>query len=128
NNPAFVSMRNAVTELATNSKSLVLGLSIQDANLQGVFSAAKLVHPWPWPCAPAAPAHIFCEDEIKEGQRDVLKIVYGEAYNNDMDAIELSAHLRAWAEQVLIALVFKLLETKLSVLMALGLSDMGRAG
>jgi hypothetical protein len=41
----FTSMRDAVRDIATNQKSLVLGLSIQDANLQGTFSAARQVHP-----------------------------------------------------------------------------------
>jgi len=124
NNQDFAAMRAAVTTLATNLKSLVLGLSIQDANLQGVFSTAKQVHPWPWPCAPAAPGHVFCEDEIKDGQRDVLKIVYGDAYNDNLDEIEAHAHLRAWAEQVLIALVLKLIADKLSRLMNLRLEGM----
>ncbi len=122
-NPDFASMRAAVTVLATNLKSLVLGLSIQDANLQGIFAAAKQVHPWPWPCAPNAPGHIFCEDEIKDGQRDVLKVVYGDAYNGNMDAIESGAHMRAWAEQVLIALVLKLLTDKLSTLIDVKLTE-----
>ena len=41
NKQVFAAMRSAVTALATNHKTLVLGLSIQDNNLQSVFSAAK---------------------------------------------------------------------------------------
>ena len=78
--PLFAAMRNAVIDVATNQKSLVLGLSIQDNNLQSIFSKAKQVNPWPWPCAPRAPGHVFCEDVIRDGQNDVLKIVYGDAY------------------------------------------------
>jgi len=126
NKPLFAAMRAALTEIATNQKSLVLGLSIQDANLQGIFSGAKQVNPWPWPCSPAAPGHIFCEDEIRQGQRDVLKVVYGEAYNDDMTAIEAGTHLRAWAEQVLIALVLKLLSDKLGRLMEISLHAGGK--
>lgn len=127
NEPRFAAMRAAMTEIATNQKSLVLGLSFQDANLQGIFSAAKQVNPWPWPCAPAAaPGHVFCEDEISQGQRDVLMVVYGDAYNDDIDAIEAGTHLRAWAEQVLIALVLKLLADKLGRLMAISLHVDGK--
>jgi hypothetical protein len=126
--PEFAAMRAAITALATNLKSLVLGLSIQDANLQAVFSAAKHMHPWPWPCAPAAPGHIFCEDEIGEGQRDVLKIVYGDRYNDNVDEIEAGSHLRAWAEQVLIALVLKLITAKLVKLINLRLGGTRLAG
>ena len=128
NNKDFEAMRAAITALATNMKSLVLGLSIQDANLQGIFSAAKQVNPWPWPSAPNAPGHVFCEDEIKAGQRDVLKVVYGEAYNHHILQIEAGTHLRAWAEQVLVALVLKLLTDKLSTLIDLKLAATALSG
>ncbi len=127
-NPEFASMVAAVTTVATNLKTLVLGLSIQDANLQGVFAAAQRIHAWPWPCEPDAPGHIFCEDEIKEGQRDILKVVYGDSYNDYIQPIEAGAHIRAWAEQVLIALVLKLLTDKLARLMQLQLAASGVAG
>ncbi len=127
NTQQFAAMHQAVLGAATNQKALVLGLSIQDANLQGIFSEAKQINPWPWPCAPDAPAHIFCEDVIKPGQRDVLRIVYGNAYNDNAADIHASTHLRAWAEQVLIALVLKLLAEKLSRLMEQALTASGKA-
>ncbi|WP_428102946.1 SIR2 family protein [Candidatus Rariloculus sp.] len=123
----FEAMRNAVLNVATNKKTLVVGLSIQDSNLQSIFSKAKQVNPWPWPCEPQAPGHIFCEDVITEGQSDVLKIVYGNAYNDNVDAIHASTHLRAWGEQVLLALVLKLIADKLKKLMELALNEAGRA-
>lgn len=125
--PRFAAMRALVVNAATNKKTLVLGLSIQDSNLQNVFARAKAVHPWPWPCAPAAAAHVFCEDEIKQGQRDVLRVVYGDAYNNDIDGILERAHIRAWAEQVLIALVLRTITDKLSKLMEMWLAATGKA-
>ena len=126
-NPMFAAMCNAVIDVATNQKSLVVGLSIQDSNLHSIFSRAKQVNPWPWPCEPQAPGHVFCEDVIKEGQRDVLKIVYGEAYNHNVDAIHAGTHLRAWGEQVLLALVLKLVADKLTRLMELALEDANKA-
>ena len=127
NEPKFAAMCNAVTDVATNQKSLVVGLSIQDSNLQSVFSKAKQVNPWPWPCEPQAPGHVFCEDTIKEGQSDVLKIVYGDAYNDNVDAIHASTHLRAWGEQVLLAFVLKLIPDKLKKLMELALNEVAKA-
>lgn len=118
----FAAMRNAIINLATNQKTLVLGLSIQDNNLQSVFSRAKQINPWPWPCAPQAPGHVFCEDQITQGQRDVLRIVYGDAYNSHVADIHIGTHLRAWAEQVLIALVLKVIADKLARLMDISLS------
>ena len=123
----FEAMRNTVVDVATNHKTLVVGLSIQDSNLQSIFSKAKQVNPWSWPCAPQAPGHVFCEDFITKGQSDVLKIVYGDAYNDNVDAIHAGTHLRAWGEQVLFALVLKLIADKLKKLMGLALNEAGRA-
>ena len=125
--PMFAAMRNALIDVATNKRALVVGLSIQDNNLQTIFSRAKQVNPWRWPCAPQAPGHVFCEDVIKEGQIDVLKIVYGDTYNDNVDAIHASTHLRAWGEQVLLALVLKLVADKLKKLMELALNEVDRA-
>lgn len=122
----FAAMRNAVVGLATAQKTLVLGLSIQDNNLQTLFARAKAVHAWPWPCAPAAPAHVFCEDKIQQGQRDVLRLTYGDAYNGDPAAVHEATLLRAWGENVLIALVLKLLAEKLTRFMELALTDLGK--
>ena len=94
----FAAMRNAIVSLATTRKTLVLGLSIQDNNLQTIFPRATAVHGWPWPCAPATPAHVFCEDTIQLGQLDVLRLVYGDAYNNAPTALHDATLLRAWGE------------------------------
>lgn len=123
---AFAAMRNAVVGLATTQKTLVLGLSIQDSNLQTIFARAKAVHAWPWPSAPEAPAHVFCEDSIQQGQRDVLRLSYEDRYNDDPAAVHKATLLRAWGEKVLIALVLKLLGDKLARLMELGLTALGK--
>jgi hypothetical protein len=122
----FAAMCNTVVELATARKTLVLGLSIQDNNLQTLFARAKAAHAWPWPCAPAAPAHVFCEDTIQLGQRDVLRLSYGDAYNENPAAVHEATLLRAWGEKVLIALVLKLLADKLTRLMELALIALGK--
>jgi hypothetical protein len=124
-NPEFAAMVTTVISVATNQKTMVLGLSIQDYNLQTVFSKAKQVHAWPWPCAPQAPGHVFCGDQITNGQSNVLKIVYGNAYDIHVTDIQASTHVRAWAEQVLIALVLKLLTDKLALLMQSVLESSG---
>lgn len=124
--PRFAAIRALVIDAATNRKTLVLGLSIQDNNLQNVFVRAKVVNPWPWPCAPNAAAHVFCENEIKDGQRDVLRIVYGDAYNDNIADIHEASHIRAWAEQVLIALVLRVITDKLAKLMELTLEARGK--
>lgn len=116
-------MRAEVISAATNLKTMMVGLSLQDVNLQSVFVRARQTNPWPWPCAPRAQAHVFCENEISDGQRQMLKTVYADAYNDHIADIEGSAHLRAWGEQVLLALVLKLITDKLTVLMRFSLVD-----
>ena len=128
NETKLSSIRIAVTTVATNLKTLMLGLSLQDTNLKGVFSAAKRANPWPWPCAPNAQGHVFCEDVLQPGQIAMLKTVYAGSYNDHIAQIHQSAHIRAWGEQVLIALVFKLLTDKLIALMAVRLATTPLAG
>ena len=127
NESMFAAMHGALVAVATHQKSLVIGLSIQDNNLQSIFSKAKQVNAWPWPCEPHAPGHVFCEDVITEGQRDVLKIVCGDDYNDNIDAIHASTHLRAWGEQALLALVLKLVANKLKKLMEIALNEANKA-
>jgi hypothetical protein len=43
-NPEFAAMVNAIVGVATNQKTLIVGLSIQDYNLQTIFSKAKRIN------------------------------------------------------------------------------------
>lgn len=115
----YAAIRGEVVSLATNHKALMTGLSLQDGNLQAAFVAARQANPWPWPCDPQA--HIFCEGEIGDGQRQMLQTVYAGSYNNAIADIEGSALLEAWGEQVLLALVFKVLSTKFAAMIDLAL-------
>jgi hypothetical protein len=54
--------------------------------------------------------------------------VYGEAFDTHATEIQAVAHVRAWAEQVLIALVLKVLTDKLAELMHGVLESLGLAG
>lgn len=121
-NPKFAAMKTEVVSAATNLKALMIGLSLQDVNLQAVFSRARYANPWPWPSLPKAQGHVFCEDTIGDGQRTMLKMVYAAKYNEFVEDIEGSAHLRSWPEQVLLGLVLKLLTDKLSTLLSLRLA------
>ncbi|MGY3149531.1 hypothetical protein ACVWYQ_006530 [Bradyrhizobium sp. USDA 3397] len=124
---ATAAMRAEVVSAATNLKALMVGLSLQDVNLQSVFVRARQANPWPWPSTPHAQAHVFCENEIGEGQRQILKTVYADAYNDNIPDIEASAHLQAWGEQVLLAFVLKVITDKLTVLMRLSVESKSSA-
>src|SRR5690606_2218115 len=63
---------------------------------------------------------------IQQGQRDVLRLSYGEAYNENAAAIHEATLLRAWGEKVLIALVLKVLGDKITALMQLALTEIGK--
>lgn len=115
----YAAIRNVVVGLATNNRALMTGLSLQDGNLQAAFVIARGANPWPWPCNPQA--HVFCEGEIGPGQRTMLQTVYTGSYNNAIADIEASAHLTAWGEQVLLALVFKIISDKFGALIAVAL-------
>jgi hypothetical protein len=115
----YSAIRGEVVSLATNHKSLMTGLSLQDGNLQAAFAIARQTNPWPWPCTPQA--HIFCENQIGDGQRQMLQTVYSGSYNGAIAEIEGSALLQAWGEQVLLALVFKIISAKLAAMIAVAL-------
>ncbi|QEH81576.1 hypothetical protein EIK56_27210 [Sphingomonas sp. C8-2] len=115
----YAAIRNVVVGLATNNRALMTGLSLQDGNLQAAFNIAKAANPWPWPCDPQA--HVFCEGEIGVGQRTMLQTVYAGSYNNAIADIEASALITAWGEQVLLALVLKILGDKFAGLICVAL-------
>ena len=66
---------------------------------------------WTWPCNP--PAHIFAEDALGQDQRNILRVVYRDAYDANIPAIESSALFRAYAKPALTALVLHVLGQKL---------------
>lgn len=126
--PLFAAVRNEIVGIATNQKALVMGLSIQDQNLHQTFSRAKQANPWPWPSEPNAPGYVFCQERLTTGQQSVLKLVYGDDYDANATDINAGAHLRAWPEQVLIALLLQLIFHKLDYLMNEWITSIGKAG
>jgi hypothetical protein len=53
-NPKLDALRTVLLGVATNSRTLMIGLSLQDTNLQDLFAAARRQNAWPWPPAPAS--------------------------------------------------------------------------
>jgi len=113
-NPQLVALRHELRQLATNSRTLMVGLSLQDTNLQDLFAEARRALPWPWPCAPAAQGHVFCEDMLGEHQVNMLRVVYQDHYGAHRTEIEASALFRAFARQALLGMVLHLLAEKLT--------------
>lgn len=111
-------MVGRLRDLISTKPTLMLGLSAQDANIQSVFSLAEAVLSWDWPND--RPSYVFSQEEIGPDQKGLLKIVYRDHYREDTRAaIHESAHLRAYAKQLLIALVLHVLTAKLGCLLTI---------
>ena len=109
---------NRLVDLATTKRTLMLGLSAQDGNIQSVFAAARASMPWGWPIDP--PAYVFSEDELGFDQRSLLQIVYRGGFTAvTRDDIFARALVRAYAKPLLAALVLYVVFTKLERLLAL---------
>jgi len=70
---------------------------------------------WPWPSE--VPARVFSGEALGDDHANILRIVSGEAYEGNEAAIEEGAAIRAYAKQLLPALVVHVLCAKLSALL-----------
>ena len=109
-------MKGHLEHLVATSGALVVGLSAQDANLRTILHQAAENLGRSWPVDP--PAVVFALEELKQTQRLVLGITYGESYAEHRDEVEAAALLGAYALPVLLALVLYTLADKLSSLIA----------
>lgn len=113
-----VVMAERLVDIATTKRTLMVGLSAQDSNVQGLFAQAQTRMPWPWPSPNLA--YVFSEDALGIDQRGLLQNVYRTAYTEiTRDKIYEEALLQAYAKPLLVALVLHVLCAKLSAL-ALG--------
>ena len=116
NNEDFRAIRVELVSEATKSRTLMIGLSAQDADIQMVFSDAGSGRVWPFPANP--PAYVFAEDELGADQGTILRTVYKEHFDEHPDEIEEQSVVRTYAKPLLSGLVLFLLCRKLQVLAA----------
>jgi hypothetical protein len=122
----YGAMRTILKEIAQTKKTLMIGLSAQDTNIQEMFAEAQNEQPWPWPTE--APAFAFSEETVGFDQLNILKIAYKDAYDEHSQEIETSAHLRAYAKPLLVALVLCVITKKLvAYLRHVGTSELSSA-
>jgi len=113
--------------LATTKRTLMIGLSAQDGNIQGVFAKAQTRMGWPWPSPELA--YVFSENELGGDQRGLLQNVYRDAWSPlNRDAIYHEALLQAYAKPLLVALVLHVLCLKLSALASIAPGTLNAAG
>lgn len=102
-------------DIVTNKPTLMLGLSAQDANIQGIFATAQQRMHWGWPSHP--PAYVFSENALGPDQQGLLQNVYRGFYSAaNKPEIHASSLLRAFAKPLLAALWLHVLNAKLCAL------------
>lgn len=105
-------MANFLVNLITTRRTLMLGLSAQDANIQALFAAAKSKMAWDWPANP--PAYAFSENVIGNDQLSLLRNVYRDHMTPDTrQPIADEALVRAFGKPLLLALYLFVIGTKL---------------
>lgn len=103
-------------DIAATKESLIIGLSLQDSNLQSVFAAAQQRMQWPYPSVP--PAIVIAGSEIGLDQEGLLQNVYLDQYSAaNRESIEQSALFTAYAKPFLLSLLVYVLYAKLAALM-----------
>ncbi|WP_258589338.1 SIR2 family protein [Mesorhizobium sp. AR02] len=118
-NAAYAVMRDHLTALVQQRRTLMIGFSAQDTDVQHIFVHGANGSGWEWNAAPTA--FLFAEDALSGGQRGILASAYGEQYAPHRPAIEESARIRAFAKPLLLALLLTVLELKAAALADLGL-------
>lgn len=114
--PEHSVMKGRLEYLVATGGALVVGLSAQDANIHTILHQAAENLGRSWPIDP--PAVVFALEDLKQEQKHVLGITYGDSYPSNRDEIEAAALLGAHAQPLLLALVLFTLAAKLSSLVA----------
>ncbi|MBC7146857.1 MAG: SIR2 family protein [Thioclava marina] len=112
-NPRFTQMQEQLRALIARSRTLMIGLSGQDTNIQQLFSANKL----PWSSDPAP--IIFSAQELSDGQRSILEGAYQGDYEVNREQIRSDATLPAYGKPLLLALLLSTIFGKLAALAGL---------
>lgn len=119
-NASYNVMRSHLVALVQQRRTLMIGFSAQDNDVQEIFVEGAQNSNWDWTAA--LKAFVFAEETLKQGQKGVLTSAYGEAnYHANRVAIEADARVRAFAKPLLIALLLNVLELKAVALCDLAL-------
>jgi hypothetical protein len=112
-------MGSALVQLIVTKPTLMLGLSAQDSDIQGLFAAAEAQMPWRWPAR--RPAYVFAENALGGDQESLLQNVYHQDYTPvTKPEMEAEALVQAYAKPLLLALLLYVLTSKLRALVLLG--------
>ena len=114
-NDTFKIVRDQLSALVQAKRTLMIGMSAQDANIKHLFAVVNQQQGWKWTDEPTP--IVFSAQELGDDQRDLLNLVYGENdYETHRDEICEAARLQAYAKPLLLALLLQVLTAKLEVL------------
>ncbi|WP_395004510.1 SIR2 family protein [Undibacterium sp.] len=113
--PENAVIANRLIDIATTKRTLMMGLSAQDSNIQGIFVQSQNRMAWPWPSLDLA--YVFSENALGNEQLGLLKNVYPTAYTPiNRTAIYQESLIQAYAKPLLVALVLHVLSSKICAL------------
>lgn len=121
---AFCSQANnqglvtALTHIVGSKRTLMLGLSAQDANIQSIFN--KAANELTWQLGDPPPSYVFSEQDLGMDQRSLLKNVYRDQITpENLTAVFEAARIQAYAKRLLTALLLDVWSRKLQALIRL---------
>lgn len=122
-NQRFTQIREQLRALITRRRTLMIGLSGQDNNIQQLFGASG----WVWNSVPVP--IVFSAQDLSEGQKSILEGAYQDDYEANREQIRTDATLPAFGKPLLLALLLSTLFGKLAAMAGLLTSPaLGPAG
>jgi hypothetical protein len=108
----------ALTHIVGSKRTLMLGLSAQDTNIQGIFN--KAANELTWQLGDPPPSYVFSEQELGMDQRSLLRNVYRDQITPaNLTAVFEAARIQAYAKRLLTALLLDVWSRKLQALIHL---------
>ncbi len=114
NNLNFGAMRHHLLGLIHQRRTLMIGFSAEDVDVQQMFGDAQANSQWSWDNP--SPACVFAEEQLSQGQKLVLEFVYPDDYQANRADIEAAARCRAYGKPLLLALLLETYTRKLQTL------------
>lgn len=110
NNPNFNEIRNQLDALVSRTRTLMIGLSAQDSNIQSMFGSKG----WRWSDKPTP--IIFSAQDLTPGQKIILEGAYHAEYEANRNQIWADATLPAFSKALLMALLLIVMSKKVESL------------
>lgn len=114
--PENAAVIGRLKDITISKPTIMMGLSAQDSNIQAFFAAAEAVMQWPWPGD--RPSFVFSGEQVGADQEALLRNVYRQNYTAaTRDQINEQSLIKAYANPLLLALVFSAVADKMQVML-----------